>query len=597
MQAQPSARPSPMATLPGSWWLRRGGYGANEPAVRARGDEESLDSPSAWSASNGGGGTPSSLRSLATLGFSFAAAKLPAFARLPVPVPVPPVAPPAAQRSLPAQRQSLTMQECSIPTERTDAIETTSSGYCCSPLTLPAESQVPVTRKGPKPDAPLPLPTFEPQTTPTLDSTQCFYTEPAGTAAAASPPPEDAVPAAPPAVSDALSPVAAAAAAVAAAAVTTLLPWRSPWQPVDQQQPQASPETPRESPRPTFAAVEPPPAAAPAPALSPANGREAAGGWRAGAQAQAQCLGPREPLESLADEFKFNESIVAKVAELQAHGYNAWRRVRGDGNCFYRAVGFALLEQLVMLAPRCGDWAVDLRERLQRVVLQDAGERAAHNDLLQHVTRLAEGGGWEALSECHAETTALGLLYRSVNDAHGTIDLALVRALRHLVAEYLLEHAHDASKGNGLPFEVLCSAEGYDGVAGFVETVVLPLGTEAEGLVMSVLPKALDLDLRIALLDRRASAALSFSDYPGENGEGEEEGAQSRTCRRKRPLIHVQLRPGHYDVLYCGDQHLAASKRADQPVSPVSPSPVAGRAPTFGADFGFFHWSVDESND
>eukprot|EP00971_Amphidinium_carterae_P158097 3133826-Amphidinium_carterae.2 len=57
-------------------------------------------------------------------------------------------------------------------------------------------------------------------------------------------------------------------------------------------------------------------------------------------------LGERKPLETLALECKYNDSKVQKIAHL-AETYDAWRPVRGDGNCYYRTVGFGILEAAV----------------------------------------------------------------------------------------------------------------------------------------------------------------------------------------------------------------------------------------------------------
>lgn len=51
-------------------------------------------------------------------------------------------------------------------------------------------------------------------------------------------------------------------------------------------------------------------------------------------------------LENLIIEFKYNKFKVAKVRTLQ-DGYVGWRKVRGDGNCYYRANIFGIIEQLI----------------------------------------------------------------------------------------------------------------------------------------------------------------------------------------------------------------------------------------------------------
>ena len=52
-------------------------------------------------------------------------------------------------------------------------------------------------------------------------------------------------------------------------------------------------------------------------------------------------------MEDLATEFKFNASMVTKIQEMEEH-YAGYRPIRGDGNCYYRAVGFSFVERCVL---------------------------------------------------------------------------------------------------------------------------------------------------------------------------------------------------------------------------------------------------------
>lgn len=46
-------------------------------------------------------------------------------------------------------------------------------------------------------------------------------------------------------------------------------------------------------------------------------------------------VGELEPLERLSDEYK-SEVFLAKIASLNRDGWTGLRRLRGDGDCFYR---------------------------------------------------------------------------------------------------------------------------------------------------------------------------------------------------------------------------------------------------------------------
>jgi len=118
----------------------------------------------------------------------------------------------------------------------------------------------------------------------------------------------------------------------------------------------------------------------------------------------------------------------------------------------------------------------------------------------------------------------------------GTLDLAMVRCLRLLAAEYL-EKRRDAEK-NGISFLTCCNTEGFSDVLDFSRKVVRKMGTEANSLVVLVLSLALDVVIRVALLDGPNSRGVVYTDHHCVKPKG-----------RIRPIVHLQLRPGHYDLL------------------------------------------------
>ena len=54
------------------------------------------------------------------------------------------------------------------------------------------------------------------------------------------------------------------------------------------------------------------------------------------------------PLQSLETEFQSDEVFKSKILKL-GQKYSRMRRVRPDGNCFFRAVGYRLFEVLFYL--------------------------------------------------------------------------------------------------------------------------------------------------------------------------------------------------------------------------------------------------------
>lgn len=262
----------------------------------------------------------------------------------------------------------------------------------------------------------------------------------------------------------------------------------------------------------------------------------------------------REPLSTLVEEFKHSPVHKQKIQECIDHGYVAWRRVRGDGNCCYRAVGYGLLEQIIA-APRGlrEAWASDLLERLRTVKLQEPAEAAAHADLLQRVMRMRTTGMWDKdeppsiqspqssvrSDAVRCPRSPLQQLHANMSSPSNTTDQAMIRALRLLVARFLIDNAENQDTCE-LTFNLVVQIEGYEDIKDFNNKVVLPMGNEAQSVVLPALPKALGIDVTIALIDTTIGPlCLQECEAMPRKGPG-----------LVRPKVHVQLRPGHYDLMY-----------------------------------------------
>jgi ubiquitin thioesterase protein OTUB1 len=317
-------------------------------------------------------------------------------------------------------------------------------------------------------------------------------------------------------------------------------------------------------------------------------------------------VGKAEGLDSLAGDFAYNADLQRKIRELRAT-YGGWRRSRGDGNCYYRALGFLLVERLLEESLRAGVGSrskqltmaslIVLLGRLQPVEVQpvvsgrpplpctfDARERAANTALIAALQRMLEqsqaadlGAGDEARAWLRAE------VLQPAFDG-GEVDLPLVRALRAVAAAYLQQNASCRSPSD-LSWEEMVAQCGspYASVADFNTQVVESMGTEAEGVVLMALPLALGVCTRIVLLDRNPTVPLYHDDY-GLQAE-DESGSDAATTQR----LHLLFKPGHYDMLYA---HSPTAETAAGEVAPTAaeeaavPPPRLPNAEPLGAPLG-----------
>lgn len=252
-------------------------------------------------------------------------------------------------------------------------------------------------------------------------------------------------------------------------------------------------------------------------------------------------VGKRKGMDALEEECRFNAGMLRKVRQL-AETYDHWRPVRGDGNCYYRAVVFGALE--VFLA-RGDAGAAQVAGALAQVHYDTTEEHNLHNELLKWLRTCRSSAELEEWIAQDAE-----------------LDQALIRACRRLVRLFLIGHA-DVEMPSGLTYEALAQAldTHYTGIDDYCRRVVDPMGRDAETLALDALPLQLGVGLRVWILDRRDEVDLVSVDMPAPDGQVH---------------VHVLFKPGHYDLLYLRPALLAApaSPSQSQVQSPVPDSPV-----------------------
>lgn len=224
------------------------------------------------------------------------------------------------------------------------------------------------------------------------------------------------------------------------------------------------------------------------------------------------------PIKTLRNEFKFNDLYVKNINELKEK-YCGWRKVRGDGNCYYRAVITSFL--LKIFHP-----SYSLEKIAQFLQLLPKNELDYSYEFIEAKQKITEYlfksynsclNGYESRIECFR------ILNQSLQDVE--FDLNLIRFTR-LLSHYALIITHRTNLASFLLEEeipTICSR-------------ILSMGTEAEGIELSVCP----LGLGISVKQVNVFKTLLYNTFPDETDTGDNLARVNIICKSR----------GHYDILY-----------------------------------------------
>ncbi|KRY55128.1 Ubiquitin thioesterase OTUB1, partial [Trichinella britovi] len=229
-------------------------------------------------------------------------------------------------------------------------------------------------------------------------------------------------------------------------------------------------------------------------------------------------IGNKESLDRLVKEYSQDTAsrFYEKAVQLQ-NKYTFLRRVRGDGNCFYRAVAFNLCEKLLQ-NPENVDYYLALLDAWQTCM-----EKLGYQNLT--ITEFFETFA-DLLTSIKNGMTEEQLLAR-FNDQYMS-DYSVV-FMRLITAGYMLE--------NVILFEGFI--EGGRTVREFCSSEVEPMGRECEHVSIMALVNALDISLRIEYLDQSQAIGNNQMHHSVNDNNND------------KMEMYFLYRPGHYDILYC----------------------------------------------
>ena len=238
-------------------------------------------------------------------------------------------------------------------------------------------------------------------------------------------------------------------------------------------------------------------------------------------QATTPMVGDREGVvAALHAEYADNPlaGFARGIDSLDAR-YAGLRRVRKDGNCFYRGFLYRYFEQLVAARRRAPD-APELA-RIKRLI-DDAKARILSVGYEESAIDMF----WEMFVEAlgDVETLDWPAWHAKMNEEHG-FSTHLVWFLRVLSATQIKLHADRFA-----PF--VMDESGACDVHAFCRKEVEPVNHECEQVQIIALTEFLDVPVAIVYLDGTAATPTRLV-FP--------EGSS--------PVVELLSRPGHYDVL------------------------------------------------
>jgi len=225
-------------------------------------------------------------------------------------------------------------------------------------------------------------------------------------------------------------------------------------------------------------------------------------------------ISEQEDVEDLRKDFEDADQVYqAKLGDLFGR-YSHIRRTRGDGNCFFRSYGFAILEAClndVDLLEKLSLKAKETKDKLIELGYSSYTVEDFLETFLEILEVVRKGKNMKELME--------------VYNNQGYSDY-LVVFLRLMVSCYLQTNEEFYS----------AFIEGHASMKEFCSQEVEPMGIESDHIHIIALTSAINTTVQVEYMDRGGNETKVNSHRFPDDGSA--------------PSIYLLYRPGHYDVLY-----------------------------------------------
>ena len=259
-------------------------------------------------------------------------------------------------------------------------------------------------------------------------------------------------------------------------------------------------------------------------------------------------VGPISTLESLVESnFVYDvtrkEDMYIHILMLEKYLYR-WRLINGDGNCFYRAIIFSFLENIIItnniLLFR--EFLILFKEKIN-VNNKNISSKPYIKNYVQKIDKTLIIQILFHLCECmdNKAGNVYEILVKSFNFCP-PFDLGMIYFTRYLIYEFILENADKVYNpdfalkiGNLLPDEFI-TPKGDFLYEQFFEQQLLKMNTDAEKIIIYLTPFVLKIDLNIIMYNFESGETVTPKLFK---------------CGLENKIsIDVLFRVTHYDILY-----------------------------------------------
>jgi len=235
------------------------------------------------------------------------------------------------------------------------------------------------------------------------------------------------------------------------------------------------------------------------------------------------------PISVLRDEYQ-STSFTGQIDTLQEKGYNGILRTRGDGDCFYRSIGFAYVEQIINATNTtlAAEKALTVLNKGLELLDKAGFQKVVYEDFYEAFVGL--------IREVATSSSPEGIMSHPILVSafqNPEVSNSVVVYLRLLTSAQIQADAETYE-----PFLLHPEMGEPLGAKDFCSLFVEAIGKEADHVQVAALSRALELNVKVAYLDGRSTdGAIDF--VPFNNTE------DHKTIED----VVLLYRPGHYDVL------------------------------------------------